>query len=306
MISDGIIGTIELVGLIADRLHIESGALGAFANIKPRRAARARDPHSEFPGNHASRCADHWMWDPNFHRPRERSRTAMRTNSITRKAAHMVAGISALSVVAALAAAPAWAHVHVDADHTTPGDDAVLTFSVPNESDKGAATTEVTVALPDLTEVSAEQIPGWTARLDRDVAAGTVKSISWTAAPGAGIPPDEFALFRVAAMLPTGDSASFPTTQTYSDGTIVRWDQSTPAGGAEPEHPIPTLTLGAAPHEAAAQPSATVSASTAPAAPASSTSAALASDKTSRWLSGAALVVAAASVAIALVARRRS
>ncbi|BBY62143.1 YcnI family protein [Mycolicibacterium helvum] len=229
----------------------------------------------------------------------------MRTNSITAKAAHVVVCVSALSVVAAMAAAPAWAHVHVDADHTTPGEDAILAFEVPNESDKGASTSEVTVALPDLTEVSAEQIPGWAARLDRNVAAGTVKSITWTAAPGAGIAPDQFVLFRVAATLPTGASASFPTTQTYSDGTVVHWDQPTPAGGTEPEHPVPILTLGTTPHEAADQPSATVSASPAPAAPAASASAP-ASDNTSRWLAGAALVIAAASVAITLVTRRRS
>jgi uncharacterized protein YcnI len=213
---------------------------------------------------------------------------------------------SALSVIiATLAAAPAWAHVHVDSDHTSPGDDAILTFEVPNESEKGAATTEVSVALPDLTEVSAEQIPGWTARLDRNVAAGTVKSVTWTAAPGAGIAPDQFALFRVAVMLPTGDSVSFPTTQTYSDGTVVRWDQPTPPGGAEPEHPSPTLALGAEPHAAPSQPSPSVSASPAPAAPAAAAPAP-ASDNTSRWLAGAALVVAAASAALTLVTRRRS
>ncbi|WP_167099946.1 YcnI family protein [Mycobacterium sp. DL592] len=225
----------------------------------------------------------------------------MRSNSITARAVHVVACACTLGAVAAAAAAPAWAHVHVDADHTTPGDDAILTFEVPNESDKGALTTEVTVALPDLTEVSVEQIPGWAARLDRNMAAGTVKSITWTAAPGAGIPPDQFALFRVAATLPTGATASFPTTQTYNDGTAVRWDQPTPAGGAEPEHPVPTLTLGGTPH-AANEPSPTVSASPAPAAP----TAAPASDNTSRWLAGSALLIAAASVAITLVTRRRS
>ncbi len=162
---------------------------------------------------------------------------------------------------------------------------------MPNESEKGATTTEVTVSHPDLTGVSAEQIPGWTARLDRNVAAGTVKSITWTAAPGAGISPDQFAIFRVAVMLPTGDSASFPTTQTYSDGTVVHWDQLTQPGGTEPEHPAPTLTLGATPHKV-----------TDPLPP--SPSASPASDTTSRWLAGTALVVAAASLVITVVRRR--
>ena len=38
-------------------------------------------------------------------------------------------------------------------------------------------------------------------------------------------------------------SLSLPATQTYSDGTVVKWDQPTPAGGKEPEHPAPTLKL---------------------------------------------------------------
>jgi hypothetical protein len=33
---------------------------------------------------------------------------------------------------------PAWAHVHVAADHAAPGSTAVLTFQVPGESETGA------------------------------------------------------------------------------------------------------------------------------------------------------------------------
>jgi hypothetical protein len=80
----------------------------------------------------------------------------------------------------------------------------------------------------------------------------------------------------------------------------VKWDQPTPPGGDEPEHPAPTLTLTAAapgaPHEHH-HPS--------PAAPASPAGApSNASDDTARILGGAALVVAALGVAIALIRRR--
>ena len=207
-----------------------------------------------------------------------------------------------VGIGALVTAAPAWAHVHVTADHAAPGDDAVLTFEVPNESDRGAATTELRVALPDLVEVSTEQVPGWTARLDRNVAAGTVSAVTWTAAPGAGIPPDQFALFRVAVQLPKAATASFPTIQTYADGTVVRWDEPTAPGGAEPDRPVPTLDLTAAPgtdeHHGAPDAAPSVSASAAPSASAP--------DDTARWLAGAALVVAAVGVALALVTRRRS
>ena len=45
-------------------------------------------------------------------------------------------------------------------------------------------------------------MPGWTARLDRDVEAGTVSAVTWTAAAGTGISSDQFALFRISVKLP--------------------------------------------------------------------------------------------------------
>ena len=57
-------------------------------------------------------------------------------------------------------------------------------------------------------------MPGWTARLDRDAAAGTVSSVTWTAAPGTGIAADQFALFRISVKLPDAQTVSLPATQT--------------------------------------------------------------------------------------------
>jgi hypothetical protein len=43
----------------------------------------------------------------------------------------------------------------------------------------------------------------------------------------------------------------FKAVQTYDNGDVVRWiDTSTP-GGAEPDHPAPTVTLRVAAHAAA-------------------------------------------------------
>ena len=47
--------------------------------------------------------------------------------------------------------------------------------------------------------------------------------------------------------LPDTDTVSFPATQTYSDGSIVKWDQPPLPGGGEPEHPAPMLNLAAGP-----------------------------------------------------------
>jgi uncharacterized protein YcnI len=200
---------------------------------------------------------------------------------------------AALGVVLASGAAPAWAHVHADADNPAPGATSVVTFRVPGESENGALTTELSVKLPDVASARTEVMPGWTATLDRDAAAGTVRSVTWTADPRVGISSDQFALFRVSVKLPEGDSVAFPTTQTYSDGTVVRWDQAPLPGGGEPEHPAPAFSLTGAPptgmddHEMTAQ-------------------AAPTADNTARWLAGGAITLAAVGVAAALIARRRT
>jgi hypothetical protein len=117
--------------------------------------------------------------------------------------------------------------------------------------------------------------------------------VTWTADPKVGISSDQFALFRVSVKLPGGDSVAFPTTQTYSDGTVVRWDQAPLPGGGEPEHPAPALSLAGAPptgmddHEMTAQ-------------------AAPTADNAARWLAGGAITLAAVGVAAALIARRRT
>jgi hypothetical protein len=111
---------------------------------------------------------------------------------------------------------------------------------------------------------------------------------------------DQFALFRISVQLPDADSVSFPATQTYADGAVVKWDQPPLPGGGEPEHPAPTLTLAAgpgAPHEH--QPP-----SGAPAAHIATPSQSKSADNTARLLGGAALAVAALGLGLALIRRR--
>jgi uncharacterized protein YcnI len=212
-----------------------------------------------------------------------------------------VAITGTLYLGSAAATPPAWAHVHASSDNAVRGAMAIVTFQVPNESDKGAATTALSVALPDVASASAETMPGWTSRLDRDAASGTVRSVTWTAAPNGGIGVDQFALFRMSVQLPDADTVSFPATQTYSDGSIVKWDQPPLPGGGEPEHPAPMLTLAAAPvapHEH--HPSSGMPANQAGAGGQSKP----APDNTARLLGGAALVVGALGICLVLVRRR--
>lgn len=203
-----------------------------------------------------------------------------------------LAGAGSLYLGSAVAIPAAWAHVHASSDNAVRGAMAIVTFQVPNESNTGAATTALTVTLPNVAAASTETVAGWTAKLDRDAAAGTVRSVTWTAAPNAGIAPDQFVLFRISVQLPDTDVVSFPATQTYSDGTIVKWDQPPRPDGGEPEHPAPELTLAAtagAPHDHH---------------PPAGTSQPKSSDNTARLLGGAALALAALGVGLALVRRR--
>jgi uncharacterized protein YcnI len=212
-----------------------------------------------------------------------------------------------LTLGSLIAAAAAGAHVHVDADQPVRGqDDALVTFQVPNESEKGSPTTQIVISLPNVASASTDVMPGWTAKLDRDPN-GAYRSATFTAAPNAGIPPGQFELFPVSIQLPDADSVSFPVVQTYADGTVVHWDQPPLPNGDEPEFPVPTLALAAgspqpdehnaAPASAAPSVSAAPTAQAQPAAKASP-------DNTARALAGGALLVGAIGVGVALARRR--
>lgn len=205
----------------------------------------------------------------------------------------------ALYLVAAAHLPAAWAHVHASSDSAVRGATAIVTFQVPNESNTGALTTALSVTLPDVASARTETMPGWTAKVDRDAASGTVHSVTWTAVPGGGIGVDQFALFRVSVKLPDAETVTFPATQTYSDGTVVKWDQPPQPGGGEPEFPVPTLTLAAEAatphgHHPSAPPAGQAAAPPQP----------KSSDNTARLLGGAALIVAALGICLALIRRR--
>ena len=206
---------------------------------------------------------------------------------------------AALVLVAPLAAS---AHVAIEPGRAAPGAERVqLAFAVPTESAK-AWTTRVRVTLPTATPfafASAQQVAGWTssvttARLPKPVKfeGGTLTeapvAVTWTADAGTRLTDGEFQSFTVAAgAVPDVGRLVLPVTQTYSDGTVVRWADPTPASGEEPEHPAPVLYVKDGPPADAAG-EATVT-------PASSTS-----DTVGIALGGAALVVALVALVLAL------
>ena len=203
----------------------------------------------------------------------------------------------------AAAITTASAHVQATSADAARGAFATVSFQVPNESTTNAATTAVTVALTNVSAVQTEAKPGWSAKVDRDAASNAVRSVTWTAAPDTGIPVDQFGVFRISAKLPDADTVSFPTTQTYDDGAVVKWDQAPAPGGAEPEHPAPTLTLAGGPTPPPAHQPTKSAAPTATAAPTAQQSKAVV-DNTARILAGAALIVGALGVGVALIVRK--
>jgi uncharacterized protein YcnI len=221
--------------------------------------------------------------------------------------ARAVANVVSTAVLVAglyVGSATAVAEVHVNADNAVRGGEAVLTFRVASKSDTRVLTTQVSVALPDVASAMTELMPGWTARLDREPATGTVRAVTWTAVPGVGIAAGQFGLFRVAVTLPNTPKLSFPVTQTYSDGTQVRWDQP-PLPGADVEHPTPTLTLASGPPIRSDHTTPTPAAATPPAAAGVPAPSRATPDIVARGLVGAGLLVVAIATVVWLTTRRR-
>ncbi len=238
-----------------------------------------------------------------------------------------VVTVLSLATVGLLAGAGiAAAHVSVNPSEVAAGDYTKLTFRVPNESPT-AGTVALTVTIPTdqpFASVSVKQLPGWTVvptktTLPAPVTEGDIEikeavtSVTWTADAGTQISPGEFGEFDISVgPVPDVPSIAFEVTQTYSDGSVVDWNEPTPASGEEPEHPAPTLTIGAAAagetghSDAVAEGSATTAAETATASvTAAANTSTDQSSSTPTIIAVISLVVAAAALLVAAVALRR-
>lgn len=241
----------------------------------------------------------------------------MNKRFIARAAAALAAG-GVLAVAAPLAAS---AHVRISPDTAAPGGYSYVSFRVPTES-ATASTVGLTIQLPTdtpFTSVSYQAVPGWSAKvttstLPKPVTIDGTKvtqaptSVTFTAT-GGGIAPGQFGVFTLSlGVVPKTGQVMLPTTQRYSDGTVVKWDEPTPAGGKEPENPAPILYVDNAPPAGDAG----VTASASPAsAPASAATAAPSGLEVAALVVGfAGLVIGAAGLIVAVLAlmrlRRRS
>lgn len=214
------------------------------------------------------------------------------------------AAVTAASAIAVISVAgPALAHVTVNPGTAEQGGWTKVSFRVPNEQ-ATATTTKIVVNLPQdhpLAFVSVRPVPGWTIKSDKTKLAKPIKSddgevteavtqIVWS---GGKIDPGQFQEFDVSiGPLPTDvDQLVFKADQTYSDGTVVKWEDEQ-KGTEEPEHPAPVLKLT----KAAAEPTGlTATAAAVPVAEAKTTTG---SDGTARTLGGLGLAVGAVGLVV--------
>lgn len=169
----------------------------------------------------------------------------------------LVAGAAVVTTLALPGVAQA--HVSVQPGTAEGGGFSVIAFRVPNERDD-ASTTRLQVTLPEdqpIGSVQTTAVPGWrittkTRQLDEPIDLfgeqldTVVSQVTWTATAG-GIRPGQFQDFDLSlGPLPESGELAFTARQTYSSGEQVNWNEVSADGTTEPEHPAPTLTIGAA------------------------------------------------------------
>ncbi len=229
----------------------------------------------------------------------------MTTTPRTRLPFVIAAALLAAVGLAVAGAGAAAAHVTVTSSTAVTGAWATLTFTVPVESPT-ANTTEFTVQLPKdapFASVRAQPVPGWTATLtstklersvkddDGNAITSAITRVGWKA-DGVGLRPGEFGQFSLSVgPLPKPGTLYLPAVQAYSDGSEVDWVQRA-QGGAEPEHPAPSIDVVSA--TAAARPGA--------AAQTSKDAVTVAASPDTRTTDGWVIAFGAASLVIALAA----
>jgi uncharacterized protein YcnI len=221
--------------------------------------------------------------------------------------ARRIVAVSGLTIGAALAlAGPALAHVTANPNTAVQGSYTKISFRVPNE-EASANTTQLEVDMPldhPVASVSVRPVPGWTiavtkGKLPKPVTSddGTttigVTKIVWS---GGSITPGQFQEFDVSmGPLPTDtDTLQFKALQTYSDGTVVHWDQPTSPGGKEPDHPAPTVHLT----KASTTASTTASTAKTAAVTTSASGSTAGDDGTARWLGGVGLAAGVIGIGV--------
>jgi periplasmic copper chaperone A len=163
---------------------------------------------------------------------------------------------AALAVAGLAVAAPgALAHVEFATEEIPAGSEQIVALTVPHGCD-GSPTTKLAVKIPAaVTSAKPEPKAGWTITIAPRSGGGSaavageesdgapVDSITWQ---GGSLPDDQVDTFAILVAAPDtpGASLQFPTVQTCTRGEVA-WIEPTQPGQDEPDHPLPTLTVGA-------------------------------------------------------------
>lgn len=139
----------------------------------------------------------------------------------------------------ALVAAPAWAHIEVEAQPASPGAaDAVLKFTAESESKTAGITRLEILADP---AIAADQITLVESPAAWNMGTSTQGGF---VVEGPALPAGQDAKLSVkVTQLPNALQVVFKTLQSYSDGRIDRWIELAGPDGQEPEKPAPIIEL---------------------------------------------------------------
>jgi uncharacterized protein YcnI len=164
--------------------------------------------------------------------------------------------VLALATVFALALPSlASAHVTVSPGEAPAEGYATLTFTVPHGCD-GAATNSLQVKMPDqVVSATPGVVPGWNIKTregklanpvvqEGEKVTSGVREVTWSGGP---LPDGQLQQFVLSVSFAgkEGDAAVFKVIQGCVGGSQTAWIQETPPSGEEPEHPAPTVMLGA-------------------------------------------------------------
>ena len=138
----------------------------------------------------------------------------------------------ALAVAAALvAAAGASAHARVDPPVSLANEQQLYSLAVPTEKENVTTTTIVLTVPKGFSIDSFVPAPGWKRVLQQTGSgeSAVIQQVTWT---GGSVPSGEDSLFQFLAQPASTGTYTFQVEQTYSDGSIVNWNE--PESGADP------------------------------------------------------------------------
>jgi len=143
--------------------------------------------------------------------------------------------LAAVAVAALAASASASAHAHVSPPVALAKQTQSFTLAVPTEKE-GATTTQVVFTPPAGFAIdSFSPSPGWRRTVSQTGSGEdtTITRVTWT---GGHVPTEEDSTFQFLAEPQSAKTYTFSVQQTYSDGTVVDWNE--PESG---ENPAPTI-----------------------------------------------------------------